>query len=160
MGAWRRIRSLSPRPTRPSTRRTRTRRTPRSAPTAAPVRHLTLDLYTIVFPFNLRLLCIIGLLTPPNAHIITTTSSGASSQRSAQPSGSTDFWGRRRGFRRSIIDTLTGKWGSGQNSNSNAITNGSGGVQRANTSYSGGIAPNAATANRRASTGTTPSPVK
>lgn len=98
-----------------------------------------------------------GGLTPPSVHIINTTSSNSAStaQRGAAPKN--DFWSRPRGsFRRSIIDTLTGRWGS-----QNTITNGNANtIQRANTTYSGGIAPNTANANRRASTGTTTSPLK
>ena len=100
--------------------------------------------------------------TAQNAHKVqNSTNSSADANRTTQAEP-TDFWGRRRKFRRSIFETLTGKWG-----NQTAITNGKSGtsgsnnVQRANTSYSGGLSPkNNESVNRRASTGAASSPLK
>jgi hypothetical protein len=102
-----------------------------------------------------------GMLTPPSVHVISSKDSKNMDKKQTAAVPSTDFWGRRRTFRRSIFDTLTGKWGN-NNNNSNAITNSSSnkGVQRANTTYSGGVSPGPVVTSRRASTGTTASPLK
>lgn len=107
-----------------------------------------------------------GMLTPPSVHVISSSSKDNKNSDNKQSAAvaSTDFWGRRRTFRRSIFDTLTGKWGNNNNNNNNgkAITNSSSNksVQRANTTYSGGVAPSPVATSRRASTGTAASPLK
>ena len=97
-------------------------------------------------------------MTPPSAHVINTTpvktpANTANKNNNNTRRGSATG-GTIRTFGRSIIDTLTGKWGNNQNTVTN---NSSTTVQRANTNVGAGVVPSKAapvSSNRRASTGT------